>query len=573
MRSRTAAADGLELSSSKPPTRGSHYRKDNWEDTKQLLEVGAYIFIWVIGALATVKLLIDFSSVLKPFLLSIVFVSILEAVVQTLECLQWKLVLFVFMVLHKFWLFFRFIGHCLEYALRVAAWVRGKLLNDGTAFPEALSSRVAVKELRSNLKDWRRLFLSWDGLFAGHNPVFRFIAVFLTLVLVALAVFTLNQALVANIQDFLSGPRLHDYEVQFAVLTSRIQRFIETVPDELSFLDNSTRTHLRKEVTDFETALNNSKTDSFTFLGDAIKNILQDVAESSSEYLTEMIFFLLYTLLYLFKPLEINTSTECMDDVAEIYTVFSAFRCEIHLEGEQSQEPLLQRKLAFPYDEFYQTVNNPKVGIHRKLNEIIQTYFKLTIFINALFALAFWMLLNELNADLSILLAVISFILAFIPEIGIIISVILPLPFLALTPDDTASPQNESHMSKTQALLWYLCGSMAIKLVIGNILYTYLMGRNPILSGAATTAVKGIKETHPVVVLVVVVLAGEIWGPVGMFVSVPIISLVRLVFAYWYLDLGCEESAQAAAASASERTVGSPRALFAQYRRMLSITS
>merc|ERR1711879_1003215 len=69
---------------------------------------------------------------------------------------------------------------------------------------------------------------------------------------------------------------------------------------------------------------------------------------------------------------------------------------------------------------------------------------------------------------------------------------------------------------------------------ISNVLESYLMGHNQTLSGALKSQeLEKIKETHPVAILFFVVLAGEVWGPVGMLVSVPFVALARLMFNLW----------------------------------------
>lgn len=190
----------------------------------------------------------------------------------------------------------------------------------------------------------------------------------------------------------------------------------------------------------------------------------------------------------------------------------------------------IRRQDSLPYSEFYRKVKHPRVGLQRKLNQIIQTYFKLTVIVNLVLAFSIWCLLFLLDVELSVLLAAISFFLAFVPELGIIVSVLLPLPIILL---GDATPFG---WDKGQMLLVYLLSSVGIKFLVGNILYSYLMGSNPVLGGSATDTVQEIQQTHPVVVLFVVVVAGEVWGSTGMLLSVPLVSLVRLVFAFWYLD-------------------------------------
>eukprot|EP00928_Gymnodinium_smaydae_P089095 TRINITY_DN73097_c0_g1_i1.p1 TRINITY_DN73097_c0_g1~~TRINITY_DN73097_c0_g1_i1.p1 ORF type:complete len:609 (-),score=122.79 TRINITY_DN73097_c0_g1_i1:142-1968(-) len=529
-----------------------------WEDRKQFLQAGAYIFIWVIGIVAVVKLLTDFASALKPFMLAVVFVSILEVIVQSLEWLQWKLVLFLFLVMFKSWLVFLLLGKSYLQCCRLCCW---RLCRSSQPRPVPLCTRADVRDLHANIKDWRRLCLPWDGLFAGKNLFFRFIAVLLTLLIVSVSVFFLSEALRVSITSFVDGDKIGAYGTELKKLWATTKRYLEELPDELTFLSNQTRDDLRVHIDHFENSFQGNRT--LAYFESQLVEQLQGIASASSGYLTQLVFFLLYTFLYMFDPLEINTSSEFKAYIDKIYTVFSAFKRERHVLDDAvgsrgslgsvggspgAEERLLpaassagastlrreHSSMELPYAEFYSKVKHPKVGIHRKLNEIIQTYFKLTVFVNLLFASCIWLLLFWLEVDLAVLLAVISFFLAFIPELGIIISVLLPLPIILLS-------QTQPHgYNKSQVFLYYFLGSGSIKFLVGNVFYTYLMGYNPILSGQANPAVRDIKETHPVIVLLAVVISGEIWGPAGMLLSVPIISLCRLLVAFWYLETGNE---------------------------------
>jgi len=93
-----------------------------------------------------------------------------------------------------------------------------------------------------------------------------------------------------------------------------------------------------------------------------------------------------------------------------------------------------------------------------------------------------------------------------------------------------------------------LLGMVLIKLLVANVLTSIVMGKNRTLAGSLQSERKGaagegsnveeeeVKETHPVLILFFVVLSGEIWGAVGMLISVPVISLVRLALNVWYLE-------------------------------------
>lgn len=143
--------------------------------------------------------------------------------------------------------------------------------------------------------------------------------------------------------------------------------------------------------------------------------------------------------------------------------------------------------------------------------------------------------------------AIACFFLAFIPELGTIISVVLPLPLIILAPPkDHRQIDPDFPFADWRALLLQLlevvCGMMLIKLLVGNILSSLIMGKNRVLSGALKeeNAAQEIKETHPVIILFGVVIAGEIWGVTGMVISVPMISFIRLAFNVFYSQMNSD---------------------------------
>merc|ERR1712151_1109991 len=108
---------------------------------------------------------------------------------------------------------------------------------------------------------------------------------------------------------------------------------------------------------------------------------------------------------------------------------------------------------------------------------------------------------------------------------------VLPVPILLLM------PLHSSDASRLSVLGRFIIGMVVIKVLVSNVLETYLMGHNPTPSGAVRDhKLEECRETHPVVMLFIVVFAGHIWGPTGMLLSVPLISLARLMLNFWYLQ-------------------------------------
>lgn len=196
-------------------------------------------------------------------------------------------------------------------------------------------------------------------------------------------------------------------------------------------------------------------------------------------------------------------------------------------EWESSPSPAIARSLSY-LQRFYSTKSDPRHGLQERLYRIMQVYFTLKLLVNALFAVCILCLLHYLSVDLALLLATSCFFLSFIPELGFIISGLLPIPIILLMP--MASD------SRSAVLVRFIVGMVVIKLLVSNVLESYLMGRNHTLSGAVNNhELERMKETHPVIILFFVVLGGEIWGPTGMLISVPFISFVRLMLNFWHL--------------------------------------
>lgn len=77
-------------------------------------------------------------------------------------------------------------------------------------------------------------------------------------------------------------------------------------------------------------------------------------------------------------------------------------------------------------------------------------------------------------------------------------------------------------------LITMAIGMLLIKFAVSNGLESLVMSRSAVLSGQMNSEESN-DETHPVLILFAVVLCGEIWGVAGMLISVPLLSLVRLL--------------------------------------------
>jgi AI-2 transport protein TqsA len=113
-------------------------------------------------------------------------------------------------------------------------------------------------------------------------------------------------------------------------------------------------------------------------------------------------------------------------------------------------------------------------------------------------------ILGVLGIKLAVVFGLLAFMLDFIPSIGPIIAVMLPVPIVLLTPD----------ISMARAILAIaLPGS--VEIVIGNILEPKLMGKS--------------LELHPITVIMAIVFWGLLWGIVGMFLATPMTVVARTI--------------------------------------------
>jgi AI-2 transport protein TqsA len=105
---------------------------------------------------------------------------------------------------------------------------------------------------------------------------------------------------------------------------------------------------------------------------------------------------------------------------------------------------------------------------------------------------------------MAFLFGLLAFLLNFIPNIGSIIAMLLPLPIAVTQFEDP----------------WMILAVVGVPgtvhVTIGNVIEPRLMGRG--------------MELHPVTVLLSLAFWGLLWGVVGMVLAVPIVASLRIVF-------------------------------------------
>jgi AI-2 transport protein TqsA len=144
-------------------------------------------------------------------------------------------------------------------------------------------------------------------------------------------------------------------------------------------------------------------------------------------------------------------------------------------------------------------------GTWHRIRRTIAQYISLKVGISAATALLVWITLATLGVPLAVVFGLLTFALNFIPNVGSMIAMVLPIPVVLM--HDAFGPG-----TKVAAIAI----PSTIHFVIGNVLEPRLMGRS--------------LDLHPVAVLLGLLVWGMLWGVVGVFLAVPLTSGLKIVF-------------------------------------------
>ncbi|RAP38203.1 hypothetical protein DID80_02975 [Candidatus Marinamargulisbacteria bacterium SCGC AAA071-K20] len=133
----------------------------------------------------------------------------------------------------------------------------------------------------------------------------------------------------------------------------------------------------------------------------------------------------------------------------------------------------------------------------------ITRYITIKCMISLFTATLIWIVFASFNVQLALMFAILTFFLNFIPSVGSIIAVLIPLPVIFL------------QFGYSWEFLIIIGAAALIQFVIGNIIDPKLMGDRLGL--------------HPVIILLSLLFWGFIWGVPGMFLSAPITSIIKLM--------------------------------------------
>jgi AI-2 transport protein TqsA len=147
----------------------------------------------------------------------------------------------------------------------------------------------------------------------------------------------------------------------------------------------------------------------------------------------------------------------------------------------------------------------PSRGVLGEIELRVQRYIMTKTVVSAATGGIVGGILAFLGVDLALVFGLFAFLLNFIPSIGSIIATLLPLPMVLVNPESTLT---------TVILAIGLPG--LVQLLIGNVIEPKVVG--------------GTLNLHPATVLISLIVWGMIWGIVGMFLAIPLTSVMQIFF-------------------------------------------
>ena len=162
------------------------------------------------------------------------------------------------------------------------------------------------------------------------------------------------------------------------------------------------------------------------------------------------------------------------------------------------EEKLLAEKIKF----FFNRLTTKKVL--KKINSDVFKYFQIKTFTSFLTGIFTFLILYFFNSDLAPTLGIFAFFLNFIPFVGSLISILIPTIFSLI-----------QFFSFFESMIILIMLTFS-QILIGNFLETKMMGKTLNLS--------------PIIMIVFLSIMGKVWGIAGMFLSVPILVFLLIIF-------------------------------------------
>ena len=162
------------------------------------------------------------------------------------------------------------------------------------------------------------------------------------------------------------------------------------------------------------------------------------------------------------------------------------------------EEKLLAEKIKFFFNKL--TTKN----VLKKINSEVFKYFQIKTFTSFLTGIFTFLILYFFDSDLAPTLGIFAFFLNFIPFVGSLISILIPTIFSLI-----------QFFSFFESIIILIMLTFS-QILIGNFLETKMMGKTLNLS--------------PIIMILFLSIMGKVWGIAGMFLSVPILVFLLIIF-------------------------------------------
>ena len=146
-----------------------------------------------------------------------------------------------------------------------------------------------------------------------------------------------------------------------------------------------------------------------------------------------------------------------------------------------------------------------KAPLRAAIESRIERYVTMKVALSAATGVAVWLILAVLGVDLALVFGVLTFVLNFIPNIGSLIAMALPVPIVVFG----------DYSAAVVVLAIVLPGT--VQMLVGNVIEPKIMGDS--------------LELHPVTILLALVFWGILWGIPGMLLATPITAVAKILMA------------------------------------------
>jgi AI-2 transport protein TqsA len=143
---------------------------------------------------------------------------------------------------------------------------------------------------------------------------------------------------------------------------------------------------------------------------------------------------------------------------------------------------------------------------HPVLDEVlskISRYLVLKSLLSLVTGVGVTLILIAFDVEMAVLIGLLTFLLNFIPNVGFLLSTVLPLPLIFI------------EYGFGGRFLAVLILSLVVQLIMGNFLEPRYLGES--------------MDLHPVTILVFLIFWGLVWGVAGMFLAVPITAVMKII--------------------------------------------